>query len=209
MQGWWPRPGWAWLAGMLILLPAGLAACAPPEGGGENTAANRLAGKASGRERPDGRAAAGTKIFTDREGGFRVEYPAAWQCRAGAPGALIRADLTDGRRAGLQIRAEQPVRQTLAQLTPGYTGRFIRDMNARWPGRVEILEQGDWRGGGNAGFRAILRQQRGTRGDWMLVIYLWRTGNRLIAFQGGALAADWPVYAPRFEEIAVSLTFPD
>ena len=147
-------------------------------------------------------------VFTDARHGYRISYPAEWSLvdHSGS-GRLIRADISRGRTAGLQVRVQAGSAGALEEFANRYCRGFREEMLSHWGGTMEELERGLRLIGANRGFRVSFHARRRQGDQWLLVNYLVSRGGEVLVFQCGARFEERRHYEDLFERIVASLQF--
>jgi hypothetical protein len=149
-------------------------------------------------------------IFRDETENIQLHYPSHWEIRDhSAKDQLIRADLSDGKQAGLQVRVQKNVQTDLESFAQSYLEQFIADMKNHWKGDIGVIEQRVEQIGKHRGFRALLVLNRGDGQKWLLKEFIWKRDEKVVIFQAGARSGVIHIYEPLFDKIAGSFTFLD
>jgi hypothetical protein len=150
------------------------------------------------------------KIFRDETENIQLYYPSHWEIRDHSDkDQLIRADLSDGKRAGLQVRVQKNVQADLNDFAESYLEKFMTDMENHWKGDIGVIDRGFGQIGKHRGFRALLVLNRGDGQKWLLKEFIWKQDEKVVIFQAGARSSVIHIYEPLFDKIAGSFTFLD
>jgi hypothetical protein len=128
----------------------------------------------------------GLHTFHDITGGYRIQYPAHWKLddhtRADR---LIRADISTGKVAGVQIRIEKGIAVDFPRYVDTYIERFKSDMTGHWGGDVTETDRRFEAIGAHEGCRISLILKRGDGQEWFFKEYLWPRGDWVYIIQAG------------------------
>jgi hypothetical protein len=150
------------------------------------------------------------KIFRDESENIQLSYPSHWELiDHSSEDQLIRADLSDGKWAGLQVRVQKNVQEDLEQFAETYLEQFMSDMKNHWKGDIGVIDRGFDQIGKHRGFRALLVLNRGDGQKWLLKEFIWKKQDKTVIFQAGAQSGLIYIYEPLFDKIAGSFTFLD
>lgn len=148
------------------------------------------------------------KIFRDDTEHIQLHYPSHWGINDySGKNQLIRADLSDGSRAGLQVRVQNDVQTDLENFAQSYLEQFMTDMKKHWKGDIGVIDRGFEQIGKHRGFRALLVQTRPDGQKWFLKEFIWKQDGKVVIFQAGARSGMIHIYEPLFDKIAGSFTF--
>jgi hypothetical protein len=147
-------------------------------------------------------------VFNDAAFGYRLLCPASWTLADYSSGdGLIRADITKGKEAGLQVRVQRQVTTPLEEYAEAYVRDFRRDMEAHWGSGLEELGRVFELPGGRRGFTITFRSRRSDGRSWFLKEYLVPMGGDVLVFQCGAPEEKRSDYEPVFDAVLKTLEF--
>jgi hypothetical protein len=166
--------------------------------------------KPTERERAEAEVESATEaldgVFIDLRHGYRIAFPSSWALADHTRGnRMIRADISEGKTAGVQIRVVGTGEESFVEFADRYARSFRDDMLSHWGGTMEELDRGSRSLGANRGFCVSFHARRGQGGQWLLLNCLVPSGNNTIVFQCGAPFEDRRSYEELFEAIVPSL----
>ncbi len=155
---------------------------------------------------PSDRASARGPVYAD-PAGYRLQAPAGWQVRdRGARNELIRADLSSGSNAGVQVRLLACPPEAFDRTVDAAIESYISDMQSHWGGSVK--EIGRTQGAeGDAARTVRIRADRTNGESWFLRETFVRKARMLVVLQGGCRWTDRAAFAQAFDAITASLRF--
>jgi hypothetical protein len=145
-------------------------------------------------------------VFADSRHGYRLSYPSDWTLADhSGTSHMIRADISRGKTAGLQIRVQARAAGSFEDRADRYARSFRDDMISHWGGSMEELDRGFLALGANRVFHVSFHARRKQGGEWLLVNYLVLHGDEAIVFQCGARFLERRSYEKLFEAVVASL----
>ncbi|MBN1327261.1 MAG: hypothetical protein JW996_04865 [Candidatus Cloacimonetes bacterium] len=147
--------------------------------------------------------------YYDTEGGYQLKYPAEWSLEDHAfKQEMIRADISFGQEAGLQIRIME-ITGTETAFIDGYSNTFQREMSSYWQGK--IYEKNRFQGiiGKYQGHKIDLIFNRDDGENWFFREYIWFRKGKAYVFQSGTKLENKEKYLPALDDIAASMIFTD
>jgi len=150
------------------------------------------------------------KTFKDRAGGYLVSYPKGWLLvsKSGENG-MIRADISKGNEAGLQIRKYTLGKQSRDEFVHDYLDTFVSEMENHWSGQFTQLSYDKRDLNESSYYRVEYSFLRGDGQKWFFIEYVWIQDETAIAFQCGIEERLVEKYRGEFDLIADSFRFVD
>lgn len=150
------------------------------------------------------------KSFKDGTGGYEVSYPKGWLLVSKSnENGMIRADISKGNEAGLQIRKYSIGQQNSDEFVQSYLATFVEEMENHWSGKFTQLsfDKRDLRE--SSYYRVEYIFLRGDGLKWFFIEYVWVQDEKAIAFQCGIEERLVEKYRGEFDLIADSFRFVD
>jgi len=145
------------------------------------------------------------RIFEDETGGYKIKYPADWLIESKVEkDEMIRADIAQGQRAGLQIRKTEYKSDNFNSFLDSYLDKFKDEMTSHWKGEFSD-EQRSVENRIDHNFSRITFRFTTTNGaEWVFIEYIWQKDTTVIAFQCGLEYDSKDKYLPVFDSISDS-----
>ncbi len=120
---------------------------------------------------------------------------------------MIRADISKGNEAGLQIRKYTLSKQNSDEFVQSYLDTFVDEMENHWSGKFTQLsfDKRDLRESNY--YRVEYSFLRGDGQKWFFIEYIWVQAETAIAFQCGIEERLVEKYRGEFDLIADSFRF--
>jgi len=148
------------------------------------------------------------KIFKDRTGRYEVSYPKGWTLVSKSnENGMIRADISKGNEAGLQIRKYNISNKSSDDFVKVYLENFVQEMERHWSGKFTQLSFDKRDLKESRYYRVEYSFLRGDGQKWFFIEYVWVKEETAIAFQCGIEDRLVEKYRSEFDLIADSFKF--
>lgn len=151
---------------------------------------------------------ASAEVLNDKVNGYKLEYPANWKKEEFFNSRdLVKANIMKDKITGVQVRLESNRNMDFNGFKQWYVGDFINQMQARWGGSINIVDQGCVIIAGRTGCFFSFDMLRQDNQGRFFKVFLVPYKNNMLILQCGTSFSERKKNEPVINSIAKSIVF--
>jgi len=149
---------------------------------------------------------ASAAVLNDRVNGYKLEYPDNWKTEEFFNSQdLVKANILKDKVTGIQVRLESGRNLDFNGFKEWYVGDFINQMQGRWGGSINIIDQGCVLLAGRTGYFFSLDMLREDKQRRFFKIFLIPDKKNILVLQCGTFFNERQQNEPIINAIAGSV----